>query len=388
MHYKQETEAIRYGKLVAKALSGTLTADERFEFDAWLADSEHRALYESLRQGGSLKDELTRFDRYDEQSAYPKFMERRDSSLAGKRPRLLNWLPYAAAGILIALAGAWIFFDDQIQQKTEIVNPPSADISPGGNKARLTLADGRTIDLSEVYTGIVVSDEDVSYPDGTSLTLSPSETLVLTTPKGGTYQVVLPDGSKVWLNAQSSLKYPSRFDGDERVVELDGEAYFDIEPMHHLEEMVPFKVITAGQTVEVIGTEFNISAYPDETETKTTLVVGAVQVVNRISNITNRLSPGTQSIVRKAATDIQKVETEQYTAWKDGRFYFYRTPFKEMIKQVARWYDVDIVYQGNVPKETFSGKMGRDLSLKAMLDLLDISDASIRLEERKLIVNE
>src|SRR5690606_18203557 len=205
----------------------------------------------------------------------------------------------------------------------------------------------------------------------------------LSTPKGGTYQIVLPDGTKVWLNAASTLKYPSRFDGGERVIELSGEAYFAVAK----DVKKPFKVVSNGQEIQVLGTEFNISAYVDEAEMKTTLVAGAVQIFNRQSSIVNRLEPGEQSIIRGAFTDIQKVETERYTAWKNGYFYFKQTPFAEIMRQLARWYDIDVIYKGSIPKETFSGVMDRNLTLNDVLKLLNVFSVQVQIEEGgKLVV--
>src|SRR5690606_27967693 len=198
-------------------------------------------------------------------------------------------------------------------------------------RATLTLADGRTIDLSEAQTGIVVG-EDVMYNDGSEVMEHRQDNLsgtqkgslktnyfVLSTPKGGTYQVTLPDGSKVWLNAGSTLKYPSRFSDGERIVEMTGEAYFSV----IRDEERPFRVTSNGQQVEVLGTEFNVTAYPDDRETKTTLVEGSVRVALTTgrSPVTSRspitLKPGEQSIVRGANIEKQQVDTDEFTAWKD-----------------------------------------------------------------------
>ncbi len=388
MRYNEETRAIRNGKLLAGALSGTLNADEQAEFDTWLADADHRALYESMRQDSSLKTEMSSFDRYDEQSAYPRFLNLRDATQPTKRRRLLKWLPYAAA-VAFALAVGFFLLDTSHQ--IGATRLAAAEILPGGHRATLKLADGRTIDLNEAQTGIVIGN-GITYLDGSSVLSEQgkkgikeqgnkfSASLQLTTPKGGTYQITLSDGTKVWLNAASTLKYPSRFSGADRAVELSGEAYFSVAENEHM----PFKVVSTGQEVKVLGTEFNVSAYADDPEIKTTLVTGSVRLDANGASL--KLMPGEQAVYTAGKLDKTTINTDQYTAWKDGRFHFDHTPFHEMINQVARWYDVDIVYQGRVPQETFSGKMGRDLTLKAMLNLLNISDADIHTDGRKLIV--
>src|SRR5690606_1649068 len=146
-------------------------------------------------------------------------------------------------------------------------------------------------------------DEDILYNDGGSLGVPPADTLVLTTPQGGTYGVTLSDGSKVWLNAGSTLTYPSRFNAEERIVSLEGEAYFEVRKSQHPAGGIPFKVLTKGQTIEVLGTAFNVSAYATDPETITTLVEGAVDVTNSESETINRITPGQQAITRGTKTD-------------------------------------------------------------------------------------
>ncbi len=303
--------------------------------------------------------------------------------------RIMRWLPYAAA-VIITVLGLWLSRDEPFIVESAIVNTNPTDIGPGGNRATLTLSDGQTIDLSTRKEGIVVKDS-LFYNDGSPVAVLPEAEYdksprwcTLTTPNGGTYQIVLPDGTKVWLNAASRLKYPSRFDSQERVVELEGEAYFSVTrgKTHNW----PFKVSFAGQTVNVLGTEFNISAYPKES-VNTTLVEGSVEIVHLPSKATTRLLPGEQATIHGNKFDIQFVDVQKYVAWKDGLFYFKHASFDELIRQIARWYDVEVVYNGTIPTETFSGKMRRDVSLLTILDLMDISKAKIQLEGRTLNVH-
>ncbi len=362
-------------ELLEKYQKGTCTPEERRLVERYLNKKvQDSPLFPDERRMRASVDRLDAAFRQRTESRHSLHIDR--------------WLPYAAAILFITFLGTWVFFGDQVlNQKTAIVN---TQIAPGGNKATLTLANGQIIVLDEAQNSIIVRNENITYNDGiTQVTMldqvevSPTpETLTLTTPKGGTYQITLPDGSNVWLNANSTLKYPSHFTGSERLVEISGEAYFSVARNKDR----PFKVISRGQQIEVLGTGFNISAYPDDPEIKTTLVEGAIQIVNLTSKIVNKLSPGEQSIIQEAATTVQQVDPNQYIAWRDGRFYFDHTPFDEMIRQVARWYDIEVIYNRDIPKETFTGEMARDLTLQAMLDLLDISDATISLEERTLIV--
>lgn len=310
------------------------------------------------------------------------------------RPRRLRtWLPYAAAILIAATAVIYTFFGEQSNQTTTVVNLQLEDIAPGGNRARLTLADGRTIDLSEEQTGIVVGD-GITYLDGSvildtryqmpdisdekgSLTPDVSRLMSLSTPKGGTYQLALPDGSKVWLNAASTVKYPSHFNGDERVVQLEGEGYFEIAK----DTERPFKVRSKGQEVEVLGTKFNVSAYADDADVRTTLVEGAVQIVNRQSSIINRLQPGEQSIVNGAASVINAVNTDLYTAWKDGFFYFDRLPTRAALTQLARWYDLELIYEGKLAKMNMFAYIERDKPLSSVLKSLEKSGLEFKVTQ-------
>lgn len=300
----------------------------------------------------------------------------------------LRWLPYAAAATIIGVLGvAWFVLTDTPRTPPD-TQRVAADILPGGNRATLTLADGKTITLSEAEAGIVIHNNRITYKDHSKqIARLSSETigeLVLTTPNGGIYQVTLPDGSEVWLNAASKLSYPTRFSGAERVVVISGEAYFTV--AKHLQK--PFKIISNQQEIQVLGTGFNVSAYADELETRTTLIHGSVQIRNAKSGSINRLVPNEQSVVRASITAIQQVDTEPYIAWKNGYFYFKRTPFKEVMRQLARWYNVEVIYESGIPQETFSGKMGRELTLNAALKLLNVSAVQVDIVDgNKLIVH-
>ncbi|NGM90469.1 DUF4974 domain-containing protein, partial [Parapusillimonas sp. SGNA-6] len=312
--------------------------------------------------------------------------------------RQFRWLPYAAAILLAALASTWFFYGDQIgSQEIRIANVQ--DIPPGGNRATLTLADGRTITLDEARDGIVIGSDEITYSDGNPLAkVAENEVgreeltlLELTTPIGGTYQITLPDGTQVWLNAATTLKYPMRFSDAERMVELSGEAYFSV-----VKDIgKPFKVVSSGQEIQVLGTEFNVSAYPDDPDTKTTLVGGKVRLSlawgtggeTREHDKYVELVSGEQGIVKNGGLVKTHVDTELYTAWKAGYFYFERTPLEDILRQVARWYDVQVIYQNGVPRETFSGDIKRDISLRGLLEILQRSTISVRLEGKNLIVN-
>ncbi len=285
--------------------------------------------------------------------------------------RLRRWLPYAAAILLAATVATWFFHGNGVvDPEDSLAN--QHEIPPGGNRAMLTLADGRIIDLDESQTGIVIGD-GITYADGTDITSGDRvpvgedvNQLTLTTPKGGTYQVTLPDGTHVWVNAETTIRYLDGFAANERIVSVDGEAYFSVAS----DVRRPFKVVSGAQTIAVLGTEFNLSAYSADQETKTTLVDGSVRIVNGQTRRASTLKPGQQSTVRGTVIETQEIDVQQFTAWKDGYFYFNGDSPQDAFAQLSRWYDIEIAYRGAVPKVEFYGKLERNKPLGSMLNIL------------------
>lgn len=309
-----------------------------------------------------------------------------------KVKRLRSLLPYAAAVAIVCLA-TWWFIDNRPPATGGFVAGATEDILPGGTRAFLTLADGQTLELSDAQSGIVIGNDGVSYTNGGTLVDDPAlstQIQTLTVPNGGTYQLTLPDGSSVWLNAASTLKYPGRFDDNERVVELEGEAYFSVSNMVNKPDgqAVPFKVLCAGQVVEVLGTEFNVQAYADEPTVKTTLVEGSVRVETPGGNTSVVLLPGEQSSVStQGRLTKTNVSLTKEIAWKSGVFYFEKTSFAELMRQASRWYDIEIQYANGVPQATFSGVMSRQVSLKTLIEFLGESTAKFTLESKTLTID-
>ncbi len=397
--------------LLKQRIGQTLDDAGQAELAAW-ADSHpaYRQLLEEVADEAALKAALLDFHRVygaDEAASIRRMEQRIEAGIGQQQPvyntrKLSRWLPYAAAVLLVvSIVGWWA-----IGIRPSAVSIAVTDIQPGGNKATLTLADGRVIDLSSEQEGIVVGAEDITYQDGSTLgAIIPraaeeslpnpgdaSVLLSLTTPKGGTYQVTLPDGSRVWLNSASTLKYPSRFSANHRIVEIDGEGYFEIEK----DPKRPFKVRSSGQEVEVLGTAFNISAYAEDSKTKTTLVEGKVKVTSgtrtglttsdlRLS--TKILSPGEQSITDESEITVDAVDTELYTAWKSGRFAFEGKSFEQVFNELARWYDIEIRYEGPVPDVEFYGGAFRNKNLGVVLRLLESAKLSYRMDGRTLIID-
>jgi len=367
----------KFDQLIKAYQQGGLTGEQKILLDRWfdtLAESHTPA---------STPEQLEKLgQRILEQ------LERQPEKVERHRQGLPRWLPYAAMLLILpALGIAYYYLAAPERSSVTPISVLEHDVAPGGHRATLQLSSGRTIDLSPDREGIVVGSQIV-YLDGTEVVQSAqtdTESQVLTTPRGGTYQITLSDGTKVWLNAASTLRYPVRFVAAERVVELDGEGYFEVSSPPDGTAW-PFRVKTTQQTVEVLGTQFNVTAYSDEAETRTTLVEGAVRVINLKANEASRLRPGEQSILHASQTEIRKVNPQTVIAWKNGLFHFDDTPFSQMIKQIDRWYDIEVQYRGAVPEEVFSGKMSKNVNLGVFVDFLKDSGVRSHISGRKLIV--
>ena len=314
----------------------------------------------------------------------------------------------AAAIILFVSTVVWLFLVRTPKtdlattgQKTIIKN----DVAPGGNKAILTLADHSTIVLDEAANGtlakqgkttVIKSGEGQLVYDAKVFTTdhSPLTYNTLATPRGGQYQLVLPDGSKVWLNAASSIRYPTAFTGNERKVEITGEAYFEVAALKlGSGQKMPFKVVIAPPPsgkgrgeVEVLGTHFNINAYDDEPVIKTTLLEGSVKITKDAASAI--LKPGEQaSLSSKPQTiPVQTADVEQVIAWKNGLFNFETYDIKTVMRQIARWYDLEVVYE-SIPKGTYSGELSRNSNLSNVFKILEVmGGVQFKIEGKKVIV--
>ena len=362
--------------LLRKYQSGELTAAERAELQKWAnRHPANQALVERAADATWLSQALSDYDQVlnDDHSTAAQLTQHitgRIDLQSAKPAKLRKWLPYAAAAILAVAIGTWFYTG------TEPLPPLGrefTDIPPGGNRATLTLASGQTIALSDVHEGIVLRKDSAVYNDGTILALPPSDTLVLTTPKGGTYQITLSDGSKIWLNAASTLKYPSRFSDEIRQIEFSGEGYFEIER----DSRKPFRVISKGQQVEVLGTAFNLSAYPDDEIIRTTLLSGKVQVIRDTHTGTTEstvLSPSEQALNTKSHLRKEAVDPNREIAWRDGVFTFRQEKLGDIMRIVARWYDVEVEFQDDVINRTFSGTVSRYANISEVLGTLSLTD--------------
>lgn len=309
--------------------------------------------------------------------------------------RTFPWIRYAAAAVLllVGIATFWKLNHQDISTDPLVIQTPTS-ISPGGNKATLTLSDGSSILLDSAKTGILAqegptdilktNDGQLKY-DTKNVTNSLPESQIntLTTPKGGQYRIVLPDGSQAWLNAASSIRFPARFAPYERAVSITGEVYFEVKKDAHR----PFKVRFLDSEIEVLGTSFNVMAYPDETTPQTTLVEGSVRIRNQKEE--KKLRPGQQAFLHtNGQLDIKSVDTEEITAWKKGLFYFTEADIPAVMKQIGRWYDIEVSYEGKLPDKQFTGKVSRTIQISALLDMLHYAGVNYRIEGRKVTITQ
>ncbi len=313
--------------------------------------------------------------------------------------RRLYYTVASSAAILCLIAFSIFYFSTPIPKESKLLvrtpatlNSPAGDINPGGKRALLTLADGTMIDLDSVPTGAVVRRSDLVISkqedgqllyevisDNTERTNSELTYNTLSTPRGGQYQIVLPDGSKVWLNAMSSLKFPIAFHRNERKVQLTGEGYFEVTKNRE----APFIVSLNQCDVEVLGTCFNIDAYSTD-ESTTTLLTGSVKV--SLENQERFIKPGQKALVNKTIA-IEKADTELAIAWKNGFMSFENEDIRSIMEKVSRWYDVEVVYAGKIPDRKFTGEISNHAKLSELLMILELSDIHFRIENRKVIIS-
>jgi ferric-dicitrate binding protein FerR (iron transport regulator) len=301
--------------------------------------------------------------------------------------RIRRWWPAAAAAMVLGIAALGYFRAKQVSTPPQPTISSIADIAPGGNKAMLTLADGSVVTLDSTGNQVIRQGSTRISQSGGQLRYEGAEGQApawnkLSTPRAGQFRITLPDGTRVWLNAASSIRYPTAFAGRERKVEITGEVYFEVMP----DALKPFRVEVDGRsTVEVLGTSFNISAYNDETLLKTTLLEGKVKVSAQ-NMPAQELRPGQQAQQALSGNIVisNDVDPAEVLAWKEGWFQFNQAALPEVMRQLARWYDVEVRYAGPVPDRVFEGKIQRDFTLMQVLRILEKSGVHTKLEGKQL----
>ncbi|WNH09481.1 FecR family protein [Thalassobellus suaedae] len=353
-------------KLILKKLNNSISPKEELVFKAWYQEKkEHRQFFNNVKANYNKNIEIV-----DIEEAWQKIVDRIDKT----KPHKTYW-KFAVASVIVGLLGTGYFLKDNIlgdsiEKKSVIINENS--ILPGIDKAILTLEDGSQIALEK---GASFQNNNVNS-NGEQLVYSSKEKVskeivynYLTIPRGGEFYIVLSDGTQVWLNSESQLKYPVSFkEGDTRKVELVyGEAYFDVSPSSK-HQGTKFKVYNRSQEIEVIGTEFNVKAYKDETNIYTTLVEGKVLVKSPTQNQVLKPKQQANLNLQDKSMSVATVNVYNEVSWKEGVFSFKGKPLKEIMKIVSRWYDIDVVFENKeLENITFKGVLGKNQELEEIL---------------------
>ncbi|WP_183574915.1 FecR family protein [Mucilaginibacter sp. X5P1] len=368
-------------ELKKKYLNGTASPDEIQLLEQYydLFADEVNAIDEMT------ESEIAELEEYLKENITKRIIAKEKSVVPFYKRNLIR----AAAILVFFLTGIWLLYNRQSQQVANN-KPITHDLAPGGNKAILTLSNGAKVVLSNVKNGdlatqagaqVIKHDSLLSYK-ATDAKISQVSYNTITTPNGGQFQMVLADGTKVWLNAASSLKFPTEFIGKDRTVELTGEAYFEVAKNKNK----PFNVKTATQTVQVLGTHFNINSYNDEAAVKTTLLEGSVKVFSAAETIL--ISPGQQAILRNNEPFLVRndLDIDEVIAWKNGMFQFNDADIQTIMRQISRWYDIDVEFKGPIPNYTYHGKISRNSNASEVLKILGLSGINFTIEGRRIIV--
>lgn len=386
------TDKYSFLKLIDKYLSGKANRTEQLlveeYYDRMTKDDEGISALSSEAEPALKK------------SIYQNILKGIHQTDAVKQLRVWNSSFFrVAAAILIAVVAISLYFfyptkdsgDQRVQE-----NVIQDDIIPGSNRALLKLADGREINLDDANIGqiaeapgvkiIKTADGQLIYELSDNDRLAEANSALLntiSTPRGGQYQVILPDGTKVWLNSESSISYPSRFSKEERYVEITGEAYFEVAS----ERQRPFFVKSEHQKIEVLGTHFNVNAYHDEEYTSTTLVEGSVKVHTNNAEVTI-LKPNQQAVLNTSnKLTVSNVQAEDAMAWKNGRFVFNDSDIQSVMRIVSRWYDVEIEYRNGIPKKTIGGDISKFENISQLLEVLEATGGiHFKREGRRIVV--
>lgn len=385
--------------LLMKHLQGSLSDSEQELLNQWLLQSErNRLLFGSIHDEEQLRQLVLLYDEEEAENNEALILSRIRQQIVDETPvrriSLLRRWGWVAASVLLAVSiGGYLL---QHRKEAAPVAKMEADILPGREGAILTLADGSQVVLDSLGNGVIATQ------NGKQVLLKNGELAYagdagsgevvynnLSTPKGRQFQILLPDGTKVWLNAASSLRYPTAFSGSNREVEVTGEVYFEVAKNAHQ----PFIIHLNNQTkIQVLGTHFNVNAYSNEAAIRTTLVEGSIKIVSGASAEgapSVVLHPGQQAQIDNAKGGMKvmsNVDVDKVTAWKSGLFNFEDSGLEEVMRQVERWYDIEVVYEKNIPDIRFGGKLSNDVSLSGLLRSLQESEVHFRIEGRKLIV--
>lgn len=392
------SDPLLLAKLLHERLMGTITPEDSALLNAWLELSvANRRFAEELDDEQWLGELLFR-ERADEENGIESLlMERAKSQLVFSEPAvpvkpsvnffIRKWR-WAAAAVVI-IAATLYFWPFKEVDKNKIAGKEHVDVTPGRTGAILTLANGSQVSLDSIQNGVVtleggsiakIVDGKLIYSENTDQVTYNT----MSTPKGRIFQIILPDGSNVWLNSASSIRYPTAFKGDQRKVEIKGEAYLEIARNPRM----PFYVVLENNAeVQVLGTSFNVNAYTNEENIKTTLVDGAIEVKSP-AGVVRRLVPGEQAQLDGNNINIVTANVDQVIAWKNGVFDFTGKEVKAALREIARWYDLEVVYEVEPAAGEIVGKMQMNLALSQVMNILKGLDINYRIDGRRLIITK
>jgi transmembrane sensor len=405
--------------LLLKQLRQEITDEELQYLERWKAAHPSNArVYDRVNDSEQLMADLTSMKQVDMDGWWQK-ISTQITPIKRTVPFYRQWYTYAAAAVVLIVAGVltWQYWQPEKMPATvtEKYIPAIVDVQPGGNKATLTLSNGTVIDLGKADSGKLAQEGNVHVVKqkegeiryerkGDVDTQQGIVWNTLNTPRGGQYSLVLPDGSKVWLNAASSIKYPTQFSANERRVMITGEAYFDVVSSRPGSKKLPFivnvqSVAGAGVAeVEALGTSFNIMAYDDETAVTTTLLNGkvkisALQSPKGESNAFKLLAPGQQAQIphmtvagKEPIKVIDLVEAEEVLGWKNGLVSLQNADIRTIMRMISRWYNIEVTYEAQAPGYTFTGTLPLKENLSAVIKVLEFNGVRFKLEQNKLIV--
>jgi len=375
-------------KLIIKKINNTLSPEEESVFNIWYNESEeNRHYFAKVENNYQIEMENINLD-----IAWNAID--RKISPSKNRKQFYKYAIAASVALLMGIGYFTVTKTTAIDSGKGSAQTEEGEVTKNTNDIILTLSDGSKVILNDQKNGVVASqqsvvitkdkDGSIRYDENNDQHTGKPTYNTLITPNGKTFQIALPDGTNVWMNAGSSLKYPTYFDGNERLVVLTGEAYFEVSH----DAKMPFKVFSNGQQVEVLGTHFNIRAYENEPVLKTTLLEGKIKITE--SDNSSLVKPGQQ--VKVSLTNhsmkIAEVNTESAVAWKSRLFYFEDAKYDEIMREIERWYDVKVIYKGKIPDERFQGAIQKDLKLNQVLKMLESKDVHFKVSGKEVIVTQ
>ena len=380
---QKEKNIFQLARIIAASLKGNANDEEQRTLREWLSVStRNKKIYDGFKDGKRLEQKIVESQQINWKNDYQHFITKRQR--ARKNRRMKTIIRYAAI-LTLPIVAAGIFLLQKNDQQaivsiSEVIKPGEhkAVLITGGGE-RITLSDSTLSPIQEQNGMIVnVTNNKVSYilPEDSLCTQGSPIFNTLQIPRGGEYFLTLADGTEVWLNAETEIRYPVQFTGDKRVVYLDGEAYFTVAP----DKNKPFTVVSTHASVSVLGTQFNFRAYPDERDVQTTLVSGSVIMQSEKYKQQIKLVPGEQGVLEKNSAKLmkQEVNTYLYTAWKDGRFAFRDARLEDLFNILARWYDLSVFYQSPEAKDIrFTGDLNKTDDFKSILKIIEQNERVI-----------